>query len=168
MECKFWIWSHIVLEALAEAMLAWFKWNFQDNLVRYQSEFGILQTLFSDEPFIPKWQVQSVWKLITNPVKYVMIVGYVGSESYPRMGKGVENFLHSTTPFCAFYFIQRLIFSSLLYSITIFQIFYPFSRDKYKPEIMVPSRGKVIICGYYDETYFQSRYKWKETKYIIL
>ena len=31
---------------------------------------------------------------------------------------------------------------------------------------MVPSRGKVIICGYYDETYFQSRYKWKETKYM--
>ena len=31
-----------------------------------------------------------------------------------------------------------------------------FAREKYKPEIMVPSRGKIIVCGFRDKKYFQS------------
>ena len=33
--CKFWIWPPIVLEAVAEAILAWSQWNFQNLKVRY-------------------------------------------------------------------------------------------------------------------------------------
>ena len=32
--CKFWIWPLIALEAVAEAILAWFQWNFQDTWLR--------------------------------------------------------------------------------------------------------------------------------------
>ena len=39
--CQFWIWPLNTLEAVAEAMIAWSQWNFQDLWVRYKSKFGI-------------------------------------------------------------------------------------------------------------------------------
>ena len=39
--CKFWIWPLVTYTAVAEAMIAWSQWNFQQRCVRYQSTFGI-------------------------------------------------------------------------------------------------------------------------------
>ena len=30
-----------------------------------------------------------------------------------------------------------------------------FARDKYKPEIMIPGQAAVLICGFFDEKYFE-------------
>ena len=30
-----------------------------------------------------------------------------------------------------------------------------FAREKYKPEIMIPGQASLLVCGFYDEAYFQ-------------
>ena len=30
-----------------------------------------------------------------------------------------------------------------------------FARDKYKPDIMIPGQAAVLICGFFDEKYFE-------------
>jgi len=39
-----------------------------------------------------------------------------------------------------------------------------FARDKYKPDIMIPGQAAVLICGFFDEKYFEERYGWTKTK----
>ena len=30
-----------------------------------------------------------------------------------------------------------------------------FARDEYKPDIMIPGQAAVLICGFFDEKYFE-------------
>ena len=41
----------------------------------------------------------------------------------------------------------------LLYEIMLPSVI--FAREKYKPEIMIPGQASLLVCGFYDEAYFQ-------------
>ena len=43
--CKIWTWPPSAFEAVAEAILAWSQWNFLEMWARYESKFGVLQSL---------------------------------------------------------------------------------------------------------------------------